>query len=271
MDYRADLHCHTTCSDGSLTPIEILHLAKKHHLLGLSITDHDTLDAYTNDTLALACELGIDLFVGVELSARLDHTSVHILGYGVNKTDQLLRFFMRQRENRDRRNAEILRQLAKRSFVLTQEELARKKTGRGAGRVHIAQLMVEKGYVPSIHAAFDLYIGDHKCCFAENNCFNIQDVVDIVHQAGGKAFIAHPHVIQKREILMALLEVNFDGIECYYSLLSPKREKKWLKVAQQKNWLVSGGSDFHGDIKPRVMLGSSWVDAQTVESIFATR
>ncbi len=268
MNYRADLHCHTTCSDGTLTPIEILHLAKKQHLSGLSITDHDTLDAYTNDTLQWAHELKVDLFTGVELSTRLDHTPLHILGYGVGQTEQLLRFFVWQRENRKQRNEEILRRLEHRSLPLTPQELARKKTGKGAGRVHIAQLMVEKGYVPSIHAAFDRYIGDTKCCFVKGDCLNVQETVDIIHQAGGKAFIAHPHLIRKKGILDKLLQINFDGIECYYSLFPPKKEKKWLDIAKQKNWLISGGSDFHGEIKPLVTLGASWVDEQIVKKIF---
>lgn len=268
MDYRADLHCHTTCSDGTMTPSEVLHLAKEKGLSGLSITDHDTLDAYSEETYALAKELGIDLFIGVEFSTRYHKFSVHILGYGVEKTDKLLSFCKEHKRRRDHRNKQILEKLRNLSLVVTEEELAAKKTGEIVGRPHIAQIMVEKGYVRSIQDAFDRYIGDRKCCFVEGEPFGVQETIDAIHAANGKAFIAHPHLIQKSGILRILLGMNFDGIECYYSLLYHEMEKKWLKVAKEKNWLISGGSDFHGAVKPQVTLGCSWVDRETVEKIF---
>lgn len=268
MEYRADLHCHTTCSDGTLLPTEVLYLAKEKGLLGLSITDHDTLSAYTDETFALAKELKIDLFMGVELSARYQKVSVHILGYGVKKSEGLLSFCQAHKKRRDVRNRAILEKLNRLSLPITEKELSAKKTGPIAGRAHIAQIMFEKGYVKSIQDAFDRYIGDHKCCFVEGPLFSVQQTIDEIHKAGGKAFIAHPHLIQRKGILNLLLEMNFDGIECYYSRLYHEVEKKWLKLAAQKNWLVSGGSDFHGAVKPQIDLGCSWVDRQTVEKIF---
>ncbi|MCB1068118.1 MAG: PHP domain-containing protein [Simkania sp.] len=268
MDYRADLHCHTTCSDGTMTPKEVLHHAKEKGLSALSFTDHDTLDAYTDEIWDLAKELGIDLFVGVEFSTRYHKVSVHILGYGVQKTEKLLAFCEEHKHRRNRRNLEILKKLSSLSLVVTEEELEAKRTGEIVGRPHIAQIMVEKGYVRSIQDAFDRYIGDRKSCFVEGEPFAVQETIDTIHDAGGKAFIAHPHLIQKAGVLRFLLGMNFDGIECYYSLLYHEMEKKWLKIAREKNWLISGGSDFHGAVKPQVTLGCSWVDRETVESIF---
>ena len=268
MEYRADLHSHTICSDGTLTPTEILYLAKKSGLSGLSITDHDTLDAYTDETLDLAKKLRIDLFPGVELSADLGKVSVHILGYGMNKREALSPFFLECKESRDQRNQEMIKKLSRLSLVLTQKELEEKKTGKIGGRVHIAQVMVEKGYVKSIDEAFDRYIGDGRCCFVEKNGFSVEKIVDLIHQAGGKAFIAHPHLIQKKGIVESLLSMNFDGIECYYSNFPLQEERKWLEIARKKNLLISGGSDFHGAVKPQVKLGCSWVDRQKVRPIF---
>lgn len=271
MDYRADLHCHTTCSDGTLTPEQVLHLAKERGLSGLSITDHDTLDAYTDETFALAKELGIELFTGVEFSTRYHKISVHILGYGIKKTDRLLKFCEAHKLRRNVRNRAILEKLRNLSLIVTDEELEAKKTGEVVGRPHIAQIMVEKGYVKNIQDAFDRYIGDRKCCFVEGEPFGVQETIDEIHVASGKAFIAHPHLIQKSGILKILLGMNFDGIECYYSLLYNEMEKKWLKIAKEKNWLISGGSDFHGEVKPQIPLGCSWVDREAVDRIFGGR
>jgi len=269
MTYRADLHCHSTCSDGTCTPIELLDLAKEVGLSGLSITDHDTLDAYTDETLSHAKKMGIDLFTGVEFSTRYHKVSVHILGYGVQKTKALLAFCNEHKRRRENRNSAILEKLKSLSLPVSEEELKAVQTGSIAGRPHIAQVMVQKNYVSSIQEAFDRYIGDGKCCFFEGEPFSVQDAIDEIHQAKGKAFIAHPHLIERRGILRIILGMNFDGIECYYSLLYAKKVEKWLKIAKDKDWLISGGSDFHGAIKPHIKLGCSYVDHETVERIFS--
>lgn len=268
MDYRADLHCHTTCSDGTKTPTEVLHLAKEKGLSALCITDHDSLDAYTPQLFTLAEELRIQLFMGVEFSTRFHKISVHILGYGIEKTEELLAFCQKHKQRRDARNHAILEKLRNLSLPISEEELQEVATGHIVGRPHIAFVMVQKGYVKSIQDAFDRFIGDRKCCFVEGESFGVQETIDIIHASRGKAFIAHPHLIQKSGILKILLGMNFDGIECYYSLLGNHYEKKWLKIAQEKNLLVSGGSDYHGDVKPQISLGCSWVDQETTEKIF---
>lgn len=267
-EYRVDLHCHSSCSDGTLTPSEILRLAKEKGLSGISITDHDTLDAYTENAFALAKQLEIELYVGVEFSSRLNKISVHILGYGVEKTEQLITFCSNHQKRRNKRNRAILEKLKNLSLTITEEELKEVATGQIVGRPHIALVMMKKGYIKSIQEGFDRYIGDQKCCFVEGESFGVQETIDQIHAANGKAFIAHPHLIEKRGILNILLGMNFDGIECYYSLLYRHIEKKWLKIARQKNWLISGGSDFHGSIKPHISLGCSWVSRETVEEIF---
>lgn len=268
MEYRADLHCHTTCSDGTLTPKEVLHLAKEKGLSGLSITDHDSLDAYTSETIDLAKKLEIDLFMGVEFSSRYHSVSVHILGYGVEKTDNMIAFCNEHKKRRDLRNLAILEKLRGISLPVTSEELKEVAFGKIVGRPHIAKVMVDKGYVSSIQDAFDRYIGDKKCCFVEGESFGVQETIDTIHEARGKAFIAHPHLLQRRGILPIILGMNFDGIECYYSLLYHQMEQKWLKIARDKNLLISGGSDFHGSINPKVYLGCSWVDREKIERIF---
>ena len=144
MTYRADLHCHSIYSDGSLTPIELIELAKKNGLSGLSITDHDTLNAYSKDVYAAAKALDIDLFTGVEFSARFEDINVHILGYGVELTPGILSFCKEHLNSRNERNALIIKKLRSLSFVISEKELYQGKKQTVIGRPHIATLMVQK-------------------------------------------------------------------------------------------------------------------------------
>lgn len=264
---RADLHCHSTCSDGTCSPEELLHLAKEKELFALSITDHDTLDAYTDELFAKAKEIGVQLFTGVEFSTRHKKYPVHLLGYGVKKTEGILSFCKQHQERRLSRNRTILEKLRRLSIIIEEEELG-DPSDRTIGRPHIAELLMKKHYVSSIQDAFDRYIGEGKPCFDPGVSFTPEETIEVIHGAGGKAFIAHPHLVKKKVILRELLEMNFDGIECYYGLFHGGQEEKWLRIAEEKGWLVSGGSDFHGEIKPHIQLGCSWIDEERVKAIF---
>lgn len=264
---RADLHCHSTCSDGTCSPVELLHLAKEKELFALSITDHDTLDAYTDKLFAKAKEIGVKLFTGVEFSTRQKGYPVHLLGYGVKKTEKILSFCKQHQERRRSRNRTILEKLRRLSIIIEEEELG-DPSDRTVGRPHIAERLLKKHYVFSIQGAFDRYIGEGKPCFDPGVSFIPEETIEVIHEAGGEAFIAHPHLVKKKAILRELLEMNFDGIECYYGLFHGGQEKKWLRIAEEKGWLVSGGSDFHGEIKPRIQLGCSWVEEERVQAIF---
>nr|MBA2728942.1 phosphatase [Parachlamydiaceae bacterium] len=128
------------------------------------------------------------------------------------------------------------------------------------GRPHIAKLMVQKGYVKDIREAFNKFIGEGRSCYAKGNFFTPEETIDVIQKAKGFAIIAHPHLINNSKTISKLLHMNFDGLECYYSRFPLAAQKPWIKIATQKNWLMTGGSDFHGDIKPMVSLGCSWVD-----------
>jgi predicted metal-dependent phosphoesterase TrpH len=266
--YRADLHCHSTYSDGTLTPIELLHLAKEKGLSAICITDHDSLDAYTDETFEEAQRVGIILYVGVEFSSRHMGQNIHVLGYGVEITPTLLEFCEKHKERRRERNRAMLEHLKKLSFPIEEEELYRGRESSSVGRSHIADLMVQKGYVRSIKEGFNRYLGDGKCCYEEGRYFSVEETIDQIHRSKGKAFLAHPHLIRKKEVLRAVLEMNFDGIECYYCLFHANQEKRWLSLVEEKGMLKSGGSDFHGAVTPHVPLGCSWVDQSTAEAIF---
>ena len=123
--------------------------------------------------------------------------------------------------------------------------------------------MVKKGYAESINDAFKRYLGEGKSCFAPGESFSTQETIDLVHAGGGYAIIAHPHLIDDRKVVKELLKMNFDGLEGYYANFPQDRNDPWLKVAQERGWLVTGGSDYHGSVKPTISLGASWTPEET--------
>ncbi len=262
LTFRADLHCHTTCSDGSLSPAELIDLAIKTPLQGLSITDHDTIAAYSHIKTIPNLLIG----TGVEFSCHFMGKSVHILGYDFSLESQELQKLCEWHQNRRQiRNELILQKLKKIGKPIEESEL---KTEGTVGRPHIAEAMVRKGYVQNEREAFNLYLGDGKPCYDPGPTITIEETMRVLTLAGGKTFLAHPHLLDGGIRLKELLKLPFDGIECHYAKCTPQQEKRWLKIAAQKNWLISGGSDFHGSIKPHIPLGCSWVDEQAFHSIF---
>ncbi len=251
-DFRADLHCHSTCSDGSDEPEELLHLAKKAYLKGLSITDHDTMAAYSPKLFALADELGIQLITGVEVSSELEGLPVHILGYGLDLN--AASFLTKIQDLRIERNRAILKKLSEKKMPIDEKEL----NFPVVGRPHIASLMVKKGYVSSISEAFSKFLKDGASCYAKGFKYQPNEVIDFIHAAKGKAVLAHPH-FYKRSFLNRLIKFSFDGIECYYGNLLKAQEAPILQVAKEKGWLATGGSDYHGKTR-NISLGSSWVN-----------
>lgn len=267
-EFRADIHCHTTCSDGSDSPLKVLHLAKHADLQGLSITDHDTMDAYTPELFDEAKKLKIALLPGIEISSELDAVSVHILGYGYDLHDPgLKQFLILMQQRRGERNRAILKKLAQRNMHISEEELKAFATERTIGRPHIAQMMVKKGYVQTPRDAFDFYLKEGALCYASGIKYHPQEVIEQIHKAKGKAVLAHPHFIKKGSFLRKLLGLPFDGIECYYSRLAKALELPWLKIAKERGLIATGGSDYHGEMKPNIPLGCSWVGEAIFRSL----
>lgn len=261
--YRADCHCHTHFSDGAFSVPDLLALAKAADLTGLSITDHDTLEAYPT-ALPLAKELGISLVSGIELSAQHRNTSIHVLGYAFDlKNPGLIALCGDQQKSRHERNQAILAKLSDLKMTITMTELEETFPFRSLGRPHIAHLMVKKQYVPSMKLAFERYLGENKRCFVGGFDLSVPKAISLIQAAGGFAVLAHPYVIQKKRVINELLEMPFDGIEVYYGTMHRGREHPYLTHAQQKGWLVTGGSDFHGEHKSYPKLGTSFSPPET--------
>lgn len=262
--FRADLHCHTTCSDGTYSPVDLVKLAHETGLNGLSITDHDTVEAYKS-ALPAARNYDLPLVSGVEFSAVHRQHSVHILAYSFPLDSTLIQdFCLQHSQQRLKRNQAILNKLTSQGMPIQEEEIySHSKPFHTVGRPHIALAMLKKGYVTSIQEAFSKYIGEGKPCYEMGRYFDVEETIDLIHRAKGLAIIAHPHLIEESQILLDLLRMNFDGIEGYYGRFQPKEQERWVKIGLKKGWIITGGSDFHGDIKPNLSLGNSWVNQET--------
>jgi 3',5'-nucleoside bisphosphate phosphatase len=255
---RADCHCHTLFSDGTLSPVALLELAKRQSLTGLSITDHDTVEAYET-ALPFAQTLGIEMVSGVEISAEFRNVSIHVLGYAFDLHHPgLLQFCKELQHTREQRNLEILHKLAKLEMPIALDEIKAVFPHGTIGRPHIAKMMVSKGYVKTAEKAFDKYLGNNCRAYVKGALFEVEEAIELIHQAGGYAVIAHPHFIKPKSLMTALSDMPFDGIEAYYGRLSLSQEQPWIRLAHQKNWLVTGGSDYHGETKSHAILGSAW-------------
>jgi predicted metal-dependent phosphoesterase TrpH len=255
-----DLHTHTNESDGTCTPEELIRHAAAINLEGLAITDHDTLKGY-NAAVPLAAEAGLDLVCGIELSTKLKGRSVHLLGYfPPDGPSQDFREWIRlMQESRRDRNVRLAARLASLGVPVSLPEVEAK--GRGmTGRPHFAQVMVEKGYVTNVRQAFDDYLDESAKGYVERMEPKLDEGIGRIRSGGGIAVLPHPVRAGTEEKLERLLpwlcEMGLEGIEVYHSDHGPAEEQYFLALARRFGLLVTGGSDFHGDLKPGIALGT---------------
>ena len=261
---RYDLHCHSLHSDGEKSVKELLSLAKEVGLRGISITDHDTINAY--DENIISKEISLEVVTGVEISCLYEGKSVHILGYSFSHRDPGFQAFIAKcKRMRYERNMAMLSQFKAHDMDFSIEEVEGRfhKKMEDIGRPHFAKLLIEKGYAKNFSDAFNKFLADDKKCFVLGERPSISEAIDAIQKAKGFAILAHPHIIKDQGLVKALLKLDFDGIEGYYAKMAPNREQRWLAIAKNKGWMVTGGSDFHGECKPINKLGSSWVLPET--------
>lgn len=268
-EFKADLHCHTTASDGTTSPRDIVRLAKEIGLKGLSITDHDSIGAY-DEAISEAKKEGIILGSGVEFSCFHNGKSVHVLGYDFDiHSSAIASYCESHKERRRDRNRRIMDLLEFKRMPIDRDKIdAIERAGKTAGRPHIAEEMIKRGYAHSIQDAFNRFLGEGRPCYASGPIFGIEDAMSHIRKGGGKVFLAHPHFMKDRGLLKQLLELPFDGIECYYAKCYPSIEAIWVEEAKKREWLMSGGSDYHGDVKQHINLGCSYVNEEMFNKIF---
>lgn len=259
-----DLHMHSTYSDGTLTPEELIVLAEKKGLKGISITDHDSISAYP-EAFLYAKKHQINLIPGIELSCHFKNQSTHILGYSFDHAHpSIIGLCKRHSERRTNRNLEILEKLKSLGIEISENELHASTQGV-VGRPHIAKILVKRGLVADIPDAFKTYLGEGKKAYCPGEIFSVEEAIQVIHEAKGFAVLAHPHLHYNHAFVKELLNAHrFDGIECVYAIMPAAKNAPWINYAKQKNLLITGGSDFHGTIKPMIPLGSATVQEEQI-------
>lgn len=259
MDRFVDLHTHSTASDGSMTPIEIVRYAKERGLAAVALTDHDTVDGI-NQALEESERVGIEVIPGVEIS--LDYnTEMHMLGYFFNgsykKIEPLLEWFRRSREERNPKMIEKLKQMG---FDISIDEVVAEAKGRVVARPHIASIMVKKGYVKNVAEAFENYISNGKPAYVKKDSLTPEEGIKAIRDAGGIPVLAHPIYLgldlrKLDKLLSRLVSEGLMGIETYYVDNSREDTGNHLNLAIKYNIVATGGSDFHGSFKPDIEIG----------------
>ena len=257
-----DLHCHSTASDGTFPPENVVTLAKESGLSALSLTDHDTI-AGLHAAASAAMNLGIDFLPGIEISCIFPKPGLmHLLGYGIDPASKVLAEMTRKLiEGRDARNLEIIAKLQSLNIAITLQEVEDIAGGDVIARPHIAQVLVRKGYVSSIKQAFDKYLAPGGRAFFDKEVFTSREAIGMIHDSGGIAVLAHPvqlktsNYAQFQQTVKGLTDIGLDGIEVIHSDHNAAAVERMSEIASQFNLLKTGGSDFHGSRKPGVELG----------------
>jgi 3',5'-nucleoside bisphosphate phosphatase len=253
-----DLHSHTNESDGTCSPAELVDEAVRAGVTILGITDHDTFKGF-DQAVPAARQAGIELICGIELSTKLHGSSVHLLGYFLSQSrmDDFRTWVLKQQAARRDRNIRLVARLRELGFDITLEEAEAR--GRGmTGRPHFAAIMVEKGYVSNFRQAFDEYLDESAKGYVYRHEPQFAEGVRRIREAGGIASLAHP-VRVKGDIpalMPELVGCGLNAIEAYHSDHTPDDISLYLCLAKQYGLMVTGGSDFHGAVKPGVKLGT---------------
>ncbi len=254
-----DFHTHSTASDGTLYPAELVLYAKNHGLSAFALTDHDSVDGIEEARLK-AEEVGIEFIPGIEFSAAED-TETHIIGLFIDtKNEVLLNTIKKLKNSRKRRMEDICENLRNIGFDITHQEALELAGGTFVGRAHIAKLMVKKGYCETVRECFDKYIGLGKPAYSEKNELTAVEAVKAIKASGGLSFLAHLHqtkydISQLKELLIDLKKAGLTGIEGYYTEYTPEQISQYRALAAELKLAIAGGSDFHGSMKQNVEIG----------------
>ncbi|MFQ5859831.1 MAG: PHP domain-containing protein [Anaerolineae bacterium] len=272
---RVDLHTHTIVSDGTLTPRALVELAAQKGLAALGITDHDTTDGVL-EALAAGQELGIWIVPGVELNTDTEDGHVDILGYFIDINSVALQDTLSKirdaRYHRARQMVEKLRDLGR---PISFDRVLELSIEGAVGRPHVAQALLEAGHVSTVSEAFELYIGRHGPAYADRYRMSPQEACVLVRHAGGVPCLAHPTPASDPfsdpknldQLLPELRDAGLGAVECCYPGYAPAVSAWLLELANRFDLVPTGGSDFHGAIKPDIELGMVDVPLEYVKRL----
>jgi hypothetical protein len=253
----ADLHLHTLFSDGTFTPEELAGHGARVGLSAMSLTDHDTVEGCPR--MAAACQaLGLEFVTGAELTAELNGSEIHILGYFLDlenpKLQTELKKFQSVRQNRIH---EMVARLNRHNIPLRAETVFALANCHSPGRPHVGRALVQEGFCSSLDEAFDRFLKKSRPAWVPKFKISALEAISLIHQAGGLASMAHPGLNRSDEIIPALVEQGLDGIECFHSKHTAAMSEYYLDIAARHGLLVTGGSDCHGYSKGKPLIGGS--------------
>ena len=251
-----DLHAHSDCSDGVDTPEELVSKARAAGLCALAITDHDAVDGVERAQRVTAEDL--EIVPGVELSAREGASDVHVLGYFFDPGDRALRAYLDTfRSQRLHRAGEIVRKLNDLGVPLELESVTAhaRDEKTSIGRPHIARALVESNQVDSIQDAFTRYLGNHAPAYVPKVFFAVEDAIQVIHEAGGAAVLAHPGTLRRDELIPGFVKSGLDGLEVIHPDHTWTNRRYYGQLAAKHGLVATGGSDYHGPRAGRCGLG----------------
>lgn len=265
---RVELHCHSTASDGVLTPGQLVERAAQREIGFLALTDHDTTAGYRPAAVA-AEAFDMEVIPGIEISCHAGGREVHVLGYFYDVDDEPLQNMLaRMRDSRLERVDRLLERLDELELPLTREQVLAQAAGTSVGRPHVADAMIEAGYVKNRDQAFDNYLGKGKPAFMPRQNLTVKEAVERLNEAGGVAVLAHPHLIGDIKLVAELLDLGFAGIEVWHPSHGRKEVKRYRRLARSRRLVPTGGSDFHiPEDSGRPDLGSMKVSSECVEAL----
>jgi predicted metal-dependent phosphoesterase TrpH len=272
MIASADLHIHTHFSDSSSSPQEIVDDALKAGLACIAITDHDTLDGIVPAIEAVA-GLGLEVVPGIELSSELESCDIHILGYFIDYTKgpllEKIDVFLDARVQRMKQMLVNLKAVGVDNIVF--EEVCALTRSRAVGRMHLAVLLQQKGWVSGIKAAFEKYLGPGCPGYAPKFKQTPYEAIDLIRSSGGVAVMAHPMLTQKDELIPGLVKAGLKGLEVYYPNCMPTVTQFYEGIAKKHGLIATGGSDAHGKDKAYTYIGKQTVPYIIVDQLRQAR
>lgn len=243
---KADLHIHSTASDGNSTPSQIVELAVEQNLEVIALTDHDTVSGF-REAKEAARQKPIEVLVGSEITADFNRREAHLLAYCFDiEHEQIRDLLIGHRKARFDRGEWILHQLSKQGLEVTMSEVKAEANGSNIGRPHIAAVLVNKGYVASLKEAFIRYLSNQRLGTIPSDYLSCHEVIERIKMAGGAVVVAHPGQMYNDEELDQLVEAGIDGMEVIHPSHNYEVQKEMEAYAEKHNLLITGGSDFHG-------------------------
>lgn len=251
-----DLHLHTNFSDGTYTPEHLASEARRYQLVAVALTDHDTVEGC--ERMQAACEeQNIEFIPATELTAEINGIELHMLGYFLDVSNPaLLKRMAKFQEGRQARIREIVARLRKLDVPIEEKDVFALANCSSPGRPHVARALIQRKVCRTLDEAFERFLKKNRPGWVPKEKISGLEALELIHDAGGLAVLAHPGLARAEEAITPLIEAGIDGLECFHSRHSASASEFYVSVAEENNLLITGGSDCHGMNKGKPLIGS---------------